>query len=55
MVFYYDIIFDNEVSIMRMVDLIIKKRNGGELTDEEIMQYISINKKIEEISNNLKD
>lgn len=26
-----------------------------ELTDEEIMQYISINKKIEEISNNLKD
>lgn len=26
-----------------------------ELTEEEIMQYISINKKIEEISNNLKD
>ena len=25
-----------------------------ELTNEEIMQYISINKKIEEISNNLK-
>ena len=25
-----------------------------ELTDEEIMQYISITKKIEEISNNLK-
>mgnify|MGYP002517359466 FL=1 len=43
-------------------DILQKRKNAiifiesiiKELTDEEIMQYISINKKIEEISNNLK-
>ena len=43
-------------------DILQKRKNAiifiesiiKELTDEEIMQYISITKKIEEISNNLK-
>ena len=42
-------ILQKRKSAIIFIESIIK-----ELTDEEIMQYISINKKIEEISNNLK-